>query len=95
MTPCTEGCDQELHVTYTLYTFLVLGYGVSTTYGGTTGPGALLYPGDTFESVGVREIIHDSNEQIRQGKATPPLKFNRKNRGKTTQTTKYHGVPYA
>ena len=43
-------CDQELHVTYTYYTFLVVGYGDSVTYGGPTGPGALLAPGTLSES---------------------------------------------
>ena len=34
-------CDQEIHVPYTDYTFLVVGYTASQTYGGSTGPGTI------------------------------------------------------
>ena len=65
-------CDKEIHVTYTYYTFLVVGYVFDTTYfrtGGSnsTGPGALLGPGESFTSLSVRTVLHDANEAERQG----------------------------
>lgn len=60
-------CDQELHVTYSLYTFLVLGYSFNQHYNHSMGPGALLRPGDDFESNSVRMVFHDSNEPERIG----------------------------
>ena len=38
-------CDQELHVTYTLFTYLIVGYTVNKHFGGPTGPGATVSPG--------------------------------------------------
>ena len=65
-------CDQEIHVTYTYYTFLLVGYGFDTTFhdtGGsnTTGPGVLLASGEEFSSLSCRFVLHDSNEMERQG----------------------------
>jgi len=65
-------CDQEIHVTYTYYTFLIVGYGYDTTFhntGGsnTTGPGVLLASGEEFSSLSVRFVLQDSNEMERQG----------------------------
>mmetsp|Transcript_34143 Transcript_34143/g.102956 ORF Transcript_34143/g.102956 Transcript_34143/m.102956 type:complete len:948 (-) Transcript_34143:12-2855(-) len=67
-----QGDDREIHVTYTYYTFLVVGYGFNTVYfdtGGhnTTGPGAKLSPGETFTSLSVRTVLHDSTDAERQG----------------------------
>lgn len=60
--------DREIHVTYTYYTFLVVGYTPSVTYGGPTGPGAVVSPGGpAFESLSVRQVLHDSAEQERKG----------------------------
>ena len=64
--------DREIHVTYTYYTFLVVGYGFDTRYfntGGSnsTGPGALLSAGQSFTSLSIRTVLHDSNEAERQG----------------------------
>ena len=33
---------QEIHVSYTYYTFLVVGYGYNVQYQGSTGPGAMV-----------------------------------------------------
>jgi hypothetical protein len=64
-------CDQELHVSYSYYTRLMVGYGPDVTYGGLTGPGALVAPGpDAFESVAVRLLFHDSTDVERQGLGT-------------------------
>jgi hypothetical protein len=65
-------CDKEIHVTYTYYTFLVVGYTFDTTYfrtGGSqsTGPGALLAAGQSFTSLSVRTVLHDSTDAERQG----------------------------
>jgi hypothetical protein len=62
-------CDQEIHVMYTLYSFLVVGYGLDVYYGGTTGPGAVLMGGDSWDSLAVHQVLHDSNEVERQGLA--------------------------
>ena len=53
--------DRELHVTYTYYTFLVVAYGDSIAYGGSTGPGAVVAPGGSFTSLSVRVVMHDDN----------------------------------
>ena len=63
-----QGGDQELHVTYTYYTMLVVGYGFNVRYGGATGPGAALAAvDDVFRSLSVREVLHDSNDPDRKG----------------------------
>ena len=67
-----QGGDQEIHVTYTYYTFLVVGYGWDETFartGGvnTTGPGVLLAPGEEFSSLSVRTVLQDTNDLERQG----------------------------
>jgi hypothetical protein len=64
--------DAEIHVSYTYYTYLVLGYGFNTQYfdtGGanSTGPGAVLGAGDSFTSLSVRFVLHDSTDSERQG----------------------------
>ena len=60
--------DQELHVPYTPYTLLAVGYTDSNIYGGPTGPGAPLPPdGSAFESLSVRLTLHDSTEVERMG----------------------------
>ena len=55
--------DQEIHVTYTYYTFLVVGYTDSVTFGGATGPGMVLGPDQSFESLSVRMVLHDSTNK--------------------------------
>jgi len=61
-------CDHELHVTYTLFTFLIVGYTANKQFGGPTGPGALVHPGGTpFASLSVRTVLHDSTSSERQG----------------------------
>jgi hypothetical protein len=61
-------CDQELHVSYTYYTLLQVGYGNSTTFGGTTGPGAAILPGaPAWESKSIRFLLHDTTDWERQG----------------------------
>ena len=62
-------CDQELHVSYTYYTRLVVGYGPDVTFGGLTGPGALVTPSAPFESIPVRLLFHDTTDWERQGLA--------------------------
>ena len=62
-------CDKELHVPYSAYTLLAVGYGWGQIYGGPTGPGARLEPGDSFESLSVRVTLHDSTDIERQGLA--------------------------
>eukprot|EP00756_Hemistasia_phaeocysticola_P051771 Hpha_TRINITY_DN26949_c0_g1::TRINITY_DN26949_c0_g1_i1::g.24849::m.24849 len=61
--------DQEIHVTYTYYTFLCIGYGVDVTFGGPTGPGVILSAGKSFVSLSVRLVLHDSQDLERQGLA--------------------------
>ena len=68
-------CDRELHVPYTLYTFLVVGYGYNTVYGNRTGPGALVSSATAFTSVSVYEVLHDTMDLERQGLAI--RRFNR------------------
>ena len=63
--------DRELHVPYSAYTLLAVGYASSTIYGGPTGPGALLLPGDSFTSLSVRLTLHDSTDIERQGLVPP------------------------
>ena len=63
-------CDQELHVSYTYYTVLKVGYGVDVTFGGLTGPGTLVTTSEPFESIGVRLLLHDTTDWERQGLAT-------------------------
>lgn len=61
-------CDRELHVPYTTYTLLAVGYDDSQIYGGPTGPGALLHAGAArFDSLSVRVTLHDSSDVDRQG----------------------------
>lgn len=65
-------CDNELHVSYSYYTRLMVGYGPDVTFGGPTGPGALVTSNDTlpFESIAVRLLFHDSTDWERQGLGT-------------------------
>ena len=56
-------------VTYTYYTFLVLGYGYNTVYGNRTGPGAMVSAPEEFVSEAIVEILQDSNDYERQGLA--------------------------
>ena len=74
-----QGGDQEIHVTYTYYTFLVVGYGWDETFartGGvnTTGPGVLLAPGEEFSSLSVRTVLQDTNDLERQVRKTHLLR---------------------
>ena len=55
-----QGGDAELHVPYSYYTRLSVGYDGA-------GPGAVLAPGAAFESVSVRLIYHDSGAWERKG----------------------------
>jgi len=65
-------CDNELHVSYSYYTRLMVGYGPDITFGGLTGPGALVSSSDPapFESIAVRLLFHDSTDWERQGLGT-------------------------
>jgi hypothetical protein len=63
-------CDSELHVPYSYYTFLRAGYGPDVTFGGLTGPGALVSAAQPFESIAVRLLFHDTSDWERQGIAT-------------------------
>ena len=61
-------CDKQLHVPYTAYTLLAVGYGDSQGYGGSTGPGTVVPPhGGRFTSLSVHVTLHDSTETERQG----------------------------
>jgi hypothetical protein len=62
-----QGADQEIHVTYTYYTFLIVGYTDSVTYGGSTGPGYEVSAQGHFQSLSVREVLHDSTDTERIG----------------------------
>lgn len=62
-----KGGDQELHVPYSYYTLLNIGYDNDVTYGGPTGPGAIVQPGEEWASQDVRIVFHDSLELERQG----------------------------
>jgi hypothetical protein len=65
-----RGGDAELHVPYTYYTRLAVGYDDDVTYGGPTGPGAVAAPGGAaWASSDVRAVFHDSTELERQGLA--------------------------
>jgi hypothetical protein len=59
--------DNELHVPYTIYTVLSVGYAFDVAYGGNTGPGAVVLPGQVFDSVSVRTLYHDTSDVERQG----------------------------
>ena len=50
----------------------MVGYGPDVTFGGLTGPGALVSPGDAapFESIAARLLFHDSTDYERQGLGT-------------------------
>jgi hypothetical protein len=65
-------CDTELHVSYSYYTRLKVGYGPDVTFGGPTGPGVLVSAGDAapFESIPVRLLFHDTTDWERQGLGT-------------------------
>lgn len=60
-------CDTELHVPYTYYTLLRVGYGVDVTFGGPTGPGALVTPDAPWTGQSSRFVLHDSADWARQG----------------------------
>eukprot|EP00759_Apiculatamorpha_spiralis_P003710 PhF_6_TR11721/c0_g1_i1/m.19116 len=64
-----QGNDQELHVPYTYYTYLQVGYGVDTTFGGSTGPGVLVTATAPFDSISIRTVLHDTTDWERQGLA--------------------------
>ena len=65
-----QGGDAELHVPYTYYTLLELGYGDDVVFGGPTGPGAVVAPGAAWASQDVRVVFHDSTDVERQGLGT-------------------------
>ena len=60
-------CDRELHVPYTYYTLLRVGYGDDVTFGGPTGPGALVTESNPWEGQSTRFILHDTTDWDRQG----------------------------
>ena len=62
-------CDKALHIPYTLYTFLIIGYGADMVYGSPSGPGANVTATEHFESLSVVEILHDNMDYERQGLA--------------------------
>ena len=62
-----QGGDAELHVPYSYYTLLRVGYGDDVTYGGPTGPGVVVPPGGDWASQDVRTTYHDSTDFERQG----------------------------
>ena len=53
-------CDNELHVTYSYYTMLKVGYSNDVTYGGPTGPGTIVTSDVSFESKSARFVLHDN-----------------------------------
>jgi hypothetical protein len=55
-----QGGDAELHVPYSYYSLLRVGYD-------GLGPGAVVPPGSAFSSVSERFVYHDSSEWERQG----------------------------
>jgi hypothetical protein len=60
-------CDGSLHLSWTYYTYLSLGYSFSTAYNGSTGPGAIVQSGGGhWESLSVRLLLHDTNEVERK-----------------------------
>jgi len=60
-------CDQELHVPYTYYTLLQIGYGDDEAFGGPTGPGALITSNRSWEGQSTRFLLHDTSDWNRQG----------------------------
>lgn len=58
--------DRNLHIPFSGYTFLVVGYMYDKGYGGPTGPGARLQPGEAFVSLSTRMVLHDSTLLERQ-----------------------------
>jgi len=60
-------CDAQLHVQYTYYSLLQVGYGGDVWYGGPTGPGAVVAPGASWASQDVRTLFHDTTDVERQG----------------------------
>jgi hypothetical protein len=62
-----KGGDAELHVPYTYYTRLSLGYSDDVTFGGPTGPGVIINPGSIWESTDIRQVFHDTTDFERQG----------------------------
>jgi hypothetical protein len=60
-------CDGELHVPYTYYTLLQVGYGFDVTFGGPTGPGALVTPSNPWVGQSSRFVLHDTTDWERQG----------------------------
>lgn len=59
--------DNELHATWSYYTYLKVGYNWDMSYGGPTGPGAIVDPRDTFTAVSWKFLLHDSEELERRG----------------------------
>lgn len=59
-------CDASLHVPWTYYTLLSVGYGYDVAFGGRTGPGAIVLGGGTFTSIAVRTVLYDSRDPHRQ-----------------------------
>ena len=62
-----QGGDAELHVPYSYYTLLRVGYDDDVTFGGPTGPGAVVAPGGSWASQDVRTTFHDTTDFERQG----------------------------
>lgn len=60
-------CDAELHVTYTYYTLLKVGYGFDVSFGGDTGPGALVTVASPWVGESSRFMLHDTSDWDRQG----------------------------
>ena len=63
-------CDQQLHVGFTYYTSLRLGYGYDVIFGNTTGPSTFVTAATPFTSIAARLLFHDSTDWERQGLAT-------------------------
>lgn len=62
-----QGDDQELHATWTYYTYLRVGYSFDIVFGGPTGPAAIVAPKTTFQGLSWRFILHDSPDLDRRG----------------------------
>lgn len=60
-------CDGELHVPYTYYTLLQVGYSDDVTFGGPTGPGTVVTPSAPWTGQSSRFVLHDSTDWDRQG----------------------------
>eukprot|EP00294_Goniomonas_avonlea_P005130 CAMPEP_0114548274 /NCGR_PEP_ID=MMETSP0114-20121206/4894_1 /TAXON_ID=31324 /ORGANISM="Goniomonas sp, Strain m" /LENGTH=871 /DNA_ID=CAMNT_0001732853 /DNA_START=1 /DNA_END=2617 /DNA_ORIENTATION=+ len=60
-------CDRELHVPFTSYTVLIVGYPFNIVYGNTTGPGVVVSPGTSWASMSSRCVLHDSDDEERKG----------------------------